>query len=77
MANALAKARPGGTPLGNTSIAGATTVLINFFFTLRAAKVPVSVREYLTLLQALQARDPSASAQRMREHFQSGLEAAN
>jgi uncharacterized protein with von Willebrand factor type A (vWA) domain len=30
-------------------------VLINFFFTLRAAKVPVSVREYLTLLEALKA----------------------
>ena len=30
-------------------------MLIDFFYTLRAAKVPVSVREYLTLLEALQA----------------------
>ena len=30
-------------------------MLINFFYTLRAAKLPVSVREYLTLLEALQA----------------------
>ena len=30
-------------------------MLINFFFTLRAAKLPVSVKEYLTLLQAIQA----------------------
>ena len=30
-------------------------MLINFFFTLRAAKLPVSVKEFLTLLEALQA----------------------
>jgi uncharacterized protein with von Willebrand factor type A (vWA) domain len=30
-------------------------VLIDFFFTLRAAKLPVSVKEYLTLLEALKA----------------------
>ena len=30
-------------------------MLTDFFYTLRAAKVPVSVREYLTLLEALQA----------------------
>ena len=30
-------------------------MLINFFYTLRAAKLPVSVKEYLTLLQALKA----------------------
>ena len=30
-------------------------MLINFFYTLRAAKLPVSVSEYLTLLQALKA----------------------
>ena len=29
-------------------------MLTDFFYTLRAAKVPVSVREYLTLLEALQ-----------------------
>ena len=30
-------------------------MLINFFFTLRAAKLKVSVKEYLTLLEAIQA----------------------
>ena len=30
-------------------------MLIDFFYTLRAAKLPVSVKEFLTLLQALQA----------------------
>ena len=30
-------------------------MLINFFYTLRAAKLPVSVKEYLTLLEALKA----------------------
>ena len=30
-------------------------MLINFFYTLRAAKLPVSVTEYLTLLEAIQA----------------------
>ena len=30
-------------------------MLINFFYTLRSAKVPVSVREYLSLLEALRA----------------------
>ena len=28
-------------------------MLIDFFFTLRAAKLPVSVKEYLTLLEAM------------------------
>jgi len=31
-------------------------MLIDFFYTLRAVKLPVSVREFLTLLEALQAR---------------------
>ncbi|MDH5339656.1 MAG: hypothetical protein OEW22_07765, partial [Rubrivivax sp.] len=30
-------------------------MLINFFYTLRAAKLPVSVKEYLTLLEGLKA----------------------
>ena len=30
-------------------------MLIDFFFTLRAAKLKVSVKEFLTLLEALQA----------------------
>ena len=29
-------------------------MLIDFFYTLRSAKLPVSVKEYLTLLEALQ-----------------------
>jgi hypothetical protein len=33
----------------------AVTMLINFFYTLRAAKLPVSVKEYLTLLEAIKA----------------------
>ena len=44
-------------------------MLIDFFYTLRSAKLPVSVKEYLMLLEALQAgvvgpqlrRTPSAS----------------
>jgi DNA-binding GntR family transcriptional regulator len=35
------------------------------------------LQEHRLLLQALQSRDAAASAQRMREHFLSGLEAAN
>lgn len=31
-------------------------MLIDFFYTLRSAKLPVSVKEYLTLLEALQKR---------------------
>ena len=31
-------------------------MLIDFFYTLREAKLPVSVKEYLTLLEALQAQ---------------------
>ena len=30
-------------------------MLIDFFYTLRSAKLPVSVKEYLTLIEALQA----------------------
>ncbi|MBE2244892.1 MAG: hypothetical protein IAE86_19210, partial [Burkholderiaceae bacterium] len=30
-------------------------MLINFFFTLRAAKLPVSVKEYLVLLEAIKS----------------------
>ena len=30
-------------------------MLIDFFYTLRAAKLPVSVKEFLALLEALQA----------------------
>ena len=44
---------------------------------LKSGRITESLQEHRLLLQALQARDPSASAQRMREHFQSGLEAAN
>ena len=36
-------------------------MLIDFFYTLRAAKLPVSVKEYLTLLEALQSADNKVS----------------
>jgi uncharacterized protein len=39
------------------------TVLINFFFTLRAAKLKVSVKEYLMLLEAIKAGVMDADAQ--------------
>jgi DNA-binding GntR family transcriptional regulator len=35
-----------------------------------------SLREHQALMDALLARDPTLSAQRMREHFANGLEAA-
>ena len=35
------------------TLEGRDTMLINFFYTLRAAKLPVSVKEYLTLLDAI------------------------
>ena len=31
-------------------------MLIDFFYSLRGAKLPVSVKEYLTLLEALKAK---------------------
>jgi DNA-binding GntR family transcriptional regulator len=44
---------------------------------LKSGRISESLHEHRLLLQALQARDPATSAQRMREHFLSGLEAAN
>src|SRR5574343_635998 len=46
-------------------------MLIDFFYTLRAAKVPVSVREYLTLLEALQANvvGPASDACSMDDFY--------
>src|SRR5574343_561699 len=46
-------------------------MLIDFFYTLRAAKVPVSVREYLTLLEALQANvvGPTSDACSMDDFY--------
>jgi DNA-binding GntR family transcriptional regulator len=44
---------------------------------LKSGRINESLHEHRQLLQALQARDAQASAQRMREHFLSGLEAAN
>ena len=37
-------------------------MLIDFFYTLRSAKLPVSVKEYLTLLEALQANVVGANS---------------
>jgi uncharacterized protein with von Willebrand factor type A (vWA) domain len=34
---------------------GPDAMLLDFFYTLRAARLPVSVKEYLTLLEAIQA----------------------
>ncbi|MEY3765652.1 MAG: hypothetical protein RL442_615 [Pseudomonadota bacterium] len=44
---------------------------------LKSGRILESLQEHRLLLQALQSRDAAASAQRMREHFLSGLEAAN
>ena len=44
---------------------------------LKTGRISESLQEHRLLLQALQSRDAAASAQRMREHFLSGLEAAN
>ena len=54
-------ARPGDPPTGRCPVAGCSgdavaRMLTRFFFTLREAGVPVSVTEYLTLLEALEAR---------------------
>jgi len=44
---------------------------------LKSGRIVESLKEHRLLLLALQSRDAAASAQRMREHFLSGLEAAN
>jgi uncharacterized protein len=46
-------------------------MLIDFFYTLRAAKLPVSVKEYLTLLEALQANvvGPQSDASSMDDLY--------
>jgi len=46
-------------------------MLIDFFYTLRAAKLPVSVKEYLTLLEALQANvvGPNSDATSMDDFY--------
>jgi len=44
---------------------------------LKSGRILESLQEHRLLLQALQSRDAAASARRMREHFLSGLEAAN
>src|SRR5690349_21748616 len=52
--NAGARAEPrDGLCCGTRS--SSPIMLINFFFTLRAAKLKVSVKEYLTLLEAIKA----------------------
>jgi DNA-binding GntR family transcriptional regulator len=43
----------------------------------KSGRISESLQEHRLLLQALQSRDATASAQCMREHFLSGLEAAN
>jgi uncharacterized protein with von Willebrand factor type A (vWA) domain len=46
-------------------------MLIDFFYTLRSAKLPVSVKEYLTLLEALQANvvGPQSEASSMDDFY--------
>ena len=46
-------------------------MLIDFFYTLRAAKVPVSVKEYLSLLEALEAQvvGPTSDASSMDDFY--------
>ena len=46
-------------------------MLTDFFYTLRAAKLPVSVKEYLTLLEALQANvvGPASEACSMYDFY--------
>ncbi len=46
-------------------------MLIDFFYTLRAAKVPVSVKEYLSLLEALEAQvvGPASDASSMDDFY--------
>ena len=43
---------------------------------LKSGRVAESLNEHQALMDALMARDPALSAQRMREHFANGLEAA-
>ncbi len=44
---------------------------------LKAGRIEESLAEHRAIMQALAARDGAAAAQRMREHFASGLEAAS
>jgi len=43
---------------------------------LKSGRVTESLKEHQALMDALLARDPALSSQRMREHFANGLEAA-
>ena len=43
---------------------------------LKAGRIQQSLREHSALVAALKARDPEAALKRMREHFESGFEAA-
>jgi DNA-binding GntR family transcriptional regulator len=42
----------------------------------KSGRIEESLAEHRALMQALESRDPNAAAQRMREHFRNGLEAA-
>ena len=43
---------------------------------LKSGRIEESLAEHRAIMTALAARDASATVQRMREHFKSGLEAA-
>jgi len=44
---------------------------------LKAGRIAESLAEHRALMAAIEARDGPAAMARMREHFKSGLEAAN
>ncbi len=44
---------------------------------LKAGRIAESLAEHRAVMAAIEARDPTAAAARMREHFKNGLEAAN
>lgn len=43
---------------------------------LKSGRIEESLQEHRAIMQALAARDAEGTAQRMREHFRNGLEAA-
>ena len=43
---------------------------------LKSGRIEESLAEHRAIMQALAARDANAAAERMREHFRNGLEAA-
>mgnify|MGYP001757508023 FL=1 len=44
---------------------------------LKTGRIEESLAEHRAIMEALTARDPALTVQRVREHFANGLEAAN